>query len=256
METAELQKNLTELYRLTLDYEFRKNTYENRMTALKENYAEILKEIARICDEDEAQWDAAAGCVPEYIVAELEKEPSRRKRGCQILNHKMNLVTWFIPLMGEAPSLNAERFAGRVAQIWNERMPEEKIGTSTYDSIKNGFSKGPFCFITTAVCRTMDRPDDCYELTLLRKYRDGYLMSSEEGRRLVQDYYNIAPTIVKRIDREPDAGEIYRKIWTEYLCPCIGMIENGDQEACRDKYTEMVRKLEKEYFYLQKENDR
>lgn len=256
METEELQKKLIELYKLTMDYEFRKNTYEERMNSLKEEYAGLLKETALICDGSEEEWDAAAGCVPEYIISELEKESSKRKRDCQVLNHKMNLVTWFVPMMGESPSLNAERFAGRVVQIWNERMPEEKIGVSTYESIKNGFRKGPFCFITTAVCRTMGKPDDCYELTVLRGYRDNYLLSRENGRGLVQDYYNVAPTIVKRINRQPDADKIYQSIWKEYLCPCIQMIESGRQEACREKYSEMVRKLEKEYFYLHKEDAR
>ena len=98
-----------------------------------------------------------------------------------------------------------------------------------------------FCYITTAVCESLNKPDDCYELTTLRKYRDEYLLSTESGREIVEEYYNIAPTIVKRIGRQDDAGEIYRGIWDEYLSPCIHLIEKGRKEECKDRYSEIGR---------------
>ena len=39
MEINTLQKQLTDLYRTTMDYEFRKATYDKRMEALKKTYA-------------------------------------------------------------------------------------------------------------------------------------------------------------------------------------------------------------------------
>ena len=37
MEIKRLQKELTDLYRTTMDYEFRKATYDNRMDSLRED---------------------------------------------------------------------------------------------------------------------------------------------------------------------------------------------------------------------------
>ena len=74
-------------------------------------------------------------------------------------------------------------------------------------------------------------------------------MSSESGKEIVEEYYNIAPTIVKRIGRREDAGAIYKGIWEQYLRPCIRLIEEGRKEECKDRYSEMVRTLEKEYLY-------
>ena len=110
-----------------------------------------------------------------------------------------------------------------------------------------GLKRGLFCYITTAVCRSLDKPDDCCELTALRKYRDEYLLMSDGGRKLVEEYYNIAPTIVKRINKEKDAGEIYRGIWQDYLSPCIRLIEEDRNEECREVYSRMVRRLESDY---------
>lgn len=249
MEIKELQGELEELYRLTMVYEFHKTTYEQHMDSLKERYAALFEKIAAVCDESEENAEAVAQCIPEYVSKELRREPSRRKRDMKALDHKMNMVSFFVPLIGEMPSAKAKDVSGRMVELWNEKMPEYKIGHSDYDKIRNGFRKGTFCYITTAVCESLNKPDDCYELTTLREYRDGYLMSTESGREIVEEYYNIAPTIVKRIGRRSDAGEIYRGIWEEYLDPCIRLIEEDKKEECKERYSTMVRKLEKKYLY-------
>lgn len=255
MEINRLQKELTDLYRTTMDYEFQKATYDNRMDSLRKTYEELLEETATACDASEAALESLAACVPEYVAEKLAVQPSRRKRELRSLDHKMNMVSYFLPLMGLAPTEKAQRLTQRVVEIWNEKMPEYKIGHSTYDGIRGGFKKGLFCYITTAVCRSLGKPDDCYELTVLRKYRDGYLLMSDGGRELVEEYYNIAPTIVKRINREKDAGEIYRGIWQDYLSPCIRLIEEDRNEECREIYSQMVRRLEKDYMTGQQEGD-
>ncbi len=250
MEITALQNELKKLYRVTLTYEFHKATYEKKMEALKEEYAGLLEETARLCDRSSDNRAKIAACIPEEAMEDLGKVTSKRRRKIRLLDHKMNLVSWFLPLLGEIPSVYAGELAGMTAENWNLRMPEEKIGCPTYTNIRSGFQRDVSCYITTAVCRSLGKPDDCHELTVLRKYRDSFLMADEEGRRIVSEYYNIAPTIVKRINRRQDADAIYYRIWNEYLSPCIFLAEQGENAACREKYTEMVRGLEAEYLYL------
>lgn len=94
----------------------------------------------------------------------------------------------------------------------------------------------------------LNKPDDCYELTLLRRYRDGYLAEQPDGEELIAMYYDVAPSIVKHINRQPDSAAIYSRIYTEYLLPCIRMIERGELSECRELYTEMVNDLKEKYF--------
>lgn len=249
MEINILQKELTNLYRITMDYEFQKSTYDKRMDSLKETYAAILAGTASACDASDQNLESLAACIPEYVAGRLSAEPSKRKREIKSLDYKMNMVSYFVPLMGGIPSEKARKFTERMVVLWNEKMPEYKIAHSTYEGIRGGFRRGNFCYITTAVCRSLDKPDNCYELTALRQYRDDYLLASESGARLVEEYYNIAPTIVKRINRQGDAGEIYRGIWEKYLSPCIRLIEENKKEECREIYSLMVRKLEREYLW-------
>lgn len=103
------------------------------------------------------------------------------------------------------------------------------------------------CFITTAVCDSFGKPDDCFELTTFRNFRDGWLTSQPDGKSLIAEYYAIAPQIVDKINRLGDAAQIYRTIWQKYLEPCLNFIRSGDNLACKNKYIEMVHALKKSY---------
>ena len=123
-----------------------------------------------------------------------------------------------------------------------------QISYSDYDIISGGFKK-KLCYITTAVCESRNLPDDCYELTTLRTYRDDYLMRTEEGQKLVEEYYDIAPVLVMCIDMQNNSKEIYENIYKKYLLPCLADIENDQMEACRENYVSMVHELERKYLY-------
>lgn len=243
-----LHSDMTALFDKTLHYKFHKKTYRSDIEELKRTEGELLKLIAGLCNESDESLHEIAGYVPKYVCEQLGSVSSKRKREIAALDYNMNMVSYFVPLMGEIPSLRAGELTKEMVNIWNQKMPEYKIGVSTVAGIEGGFKKG-LCYITTAVCRSLNRPDDCYELTLLRNYRDGYMMETESGSRTVKEYYNIAPTIVKRIDREKDSSEIYQQIWEEYLSPCVRLIEADQKAACRELYTDMVRRLEEKYLY-------
>ena len=113
-----------------------------------------------------------------------------------------------------------------------------------------GFRKKKFlglCFITTAVCESEGKPDDCAELTAFRAFRDGYLKAQPDGAALIEEYYRIAPTIVMCIDVCGDRDARYAAIREQYLQPCYNALQAGDLAGCKTKYVRMVRDLEREY---------
>lgn len=103
------------------------------------------------------------------------------------------------------------------------------------------------CFITTAVCGSFGKADDCFELTAFRKFRDGWLTAQPDGKSLIAEYYAVAPRIVAKINSFADAAKIYKHIWQKYLAPCLKFIERGDNVACKNKYVEMVCELKRRY---------
>ena len=108
------------------------------------------------------------------------------------------------------------------------------------------FCTGGGCYITTATCEEYGKPDDCYELTAFRNFRDSWLRKQPDGERLIAQYYRTAPRIVRLINRQPDRSEIYRSIRDNYLSKCLSYIESGDNEKCKELYVEMMEHLYEE----------
>lgn len=115
-----------------------------------------------------------------------------------------------------------------------------------------GLVKGVFgaltggCYITTAVCGEYGKPDDCYELTAFRKFRDGWLSEQPDGTELIERYYNTAPAIVALINRQENRAEIYRGLNEKYLSKCLAFIESNEYQRCKETYTQMMEYLFKE----------
>ena len=253
MEKEKIRNELIAVFEETMNCKFRKKHYASDMEEMLEKHSAFLQETIEQCEKSEEMRDFVVSCIPEYALSRLREISSKRKRELAAFDYNLNMVAYFLPLLGEMESEIKEEFIRDITESWNKQIPDAKIAFSSYENIKKGFRRSVFCYITTAVCRSLGRPDDCYELNTLRDYRDSYLLSTDEGREIVQEYYNIAPTIVKRIDKKPEADEIYENIWKTYLSPCITMIENGENEKCRDLYSSMVRKLEARYLYLQED---
>ena len=81
------------------------------------------------------------------------------------------------------------------------------------------------CFITTAVCEYLNKPDDCYELQTLRWFRDHILASQHEGRQDIQRYYDIAPGIVTAIEQQADRHVLYQGLLQQHILPAVSAIE-------------------------------
>lgn len=106
-------------------------------------------------------------------------------------------------------------------------------------------SKGG-CFITTATCEHLNKTDDCNELNTFRNFRDNWLASQPDGESIIENYYNIAPSIVEKINASEDSERVYKQIWQKYLSNCLHLIENQRFNECKDLYTEMVLHLQEE----------
>jgi len=108
--------------------------------------------------------------------------------------------------------------------------------------------QNPLCFITTAVCKTLQKPDDCEELMKFRHFRDTFMQKTPEMKAEVEEYYIIAPKICDAIDKRADEARItYLSIWEEHLKPAFQAIDGGNLQNAYDLYKNMVYKLKEEY---------
>ena len=181
------------------------------------------------------------------IVRSMSRKIEVKKEGLMV-DYNMSMVTFVIPILGYSRNESCDRLIDLMIKKWNVKPMTMRIQKSEYEKMKNGF-KSRLCYITTAVCASRNQRDDCYELNLLRDYRDRYLAADRKGEALIEEYYNVAPTIVNRINKEENAGEIYENIYQEYLQKCVHLIETGRMEKCGEIYAEMVEELEKKYLF-------
>lgn len=169
------------------------------------------------------------------------KAPYTAKQG--LLDARFLVSAYLIPSIIEQCLEISESLTDCIIDYWNQKYPKNKLTKATFEQIFQGFNK-QLCYITTAICQSSSKPDDCYELTTLRRYRDGWLSRQPDGKMLIHQYYLFAPSLVSVIEGRADKEEIYRSLCQNYLMPCIERIEQGDEQGCKQLYVEMVEGLE------------
>ncbi len=160
--------------------------------------------------------------------------------------YRFFLAVYLIPMLSYLKLSISEALAARIMEDWKMSYPKYEFRKASFDELEDGFRRKGFCFITTAVCDTLNKPDDCDELMLFRKFRDQYLRSSENGSELIEEYYRIAPKIVAYLNMQTNSEEKYRKLWKKDLVRCLNYIEKDRNEQCKKAYIRMVRRLEKQ----------
>jgi len=160
---------------------------------------------------------------------------------------KFTLCLVTIPAIRQAAPEQGLAFSECLHRHWLQKYPKSNFRVTSYEEIAVGFKRKRLCFITTAVCRYLGKPDNCRELTVFRAFRDGYLRQQHDGEALIDLYYRIAPGIVTAIEFADDPDTVYPAIWQQYLQPCYDAICREDYALCKIIYTEMVQQLAAKY---------
>lgn len=232
---------------------FRKKLYPQNFEAIYGRYVPMMDAIeavyTSVMEPDQFIENMARGLV-DTASSKVNACTKKNQKDGMMMDLNMTMAVYVFPMLLKYKGKSSRPLVDRILVLWKEEFPKSNLQAAEYEYIEKGFHR-KFCYITTAVCETFHKPDDCYELTLLRNYRDQYLAALPEGEDIIRAYYDVAPTIVKHINRRDDSAKIYESIWKMYLSPCISMIEEGRNEDCKDLYIKMVRSLQDEYFYLQ-----
>lgn len=103
------------------------------------------------------------------------------------------------------------------------------------------------CFISVACIKAKGLPSDCYELRILRKFRDEYVKNLFDGNEIVENYYDIASTIVNKINELPNTNEIFQDIYTDLVLESVFLIENNKNQQAFFYFKEFIDNLKKKY---------
>lgn len=117
--------------------------------------------------------------------------------------------------------------------------------TTTYSPSHSSKKLG--CFLTTATCIALGKPDNCEEIISYKHYRDHILAKQPDGEKLIIEYYRIAPMIVDIIDSQPNSKDIYIKLYETYIKPGYHYLLNNNLEMAKQTYIDMVKDLCEQY---------
>lgn len=230
-----------------IDKSLNKNAYAPAIDAYEADCREVFEKL----DVALRAGSLTAEDASNYLLDVLAQDWATKKHGRNSLmdGDKFRIAIFTVPMIRRLGLASMEEFCTALHKNWMERYPKHPWAIGDFDVINSSFRKKilGFCFITTAVCLEEGRSDDCAELTAFRAFRDGWLQTCPDGPALVEEYYRIAPWIVLEIEKKPDAKERYATIRKEYLAPCYEALQAGRPEVCKERYTKMVRALEKEY---------
>lgn len=257
----ELENIKAELPKLLFENEdglrnFKRDRYEDAFRSYYAKYLPVLDAVEQSYKEKEDKQAFIEELADSFVTYAKEQENAVTKKSAKdnfLIDKNSLMAVYVFPAILEYKGESSSPLADAIVAKWNQVFTKYSLKIGKFDDIKSGF-RYKLCYVTSAVCESLGKPEDCYELKVLKNYRDGYLSSQPDGEALIEEYYNIAPTIVKRINKKENAKEIYQNIFKEYISPCIQNIEAEDNEACKQIYTDMIRILQKEYMGYQNEH--
>ncbi len=233
---------------------FSRSEYAACFGSYKRQCHPVLETVDRYAmtskDRGEELMHELSAALVKAIDEAVAADPSLRSRNARAMKldqYKMILAVYAVPMVQEQKLSVGGRLADILVEEWVSAHPKSRIAKGNYEDMVVGFKKGKMCFITTAVCESFKKPDDCYELTSFRSFRDTHMLRTKAGRALVEEYYEIAPAIVTCINLGEDRAEVYEDIWREWLSPCLADIEAGRMEDCSRRYRDMVESLKGRY---------
>ncbi|MBO4359654.1 MAG: hypothetical protein J5822_02130 [Eubacteriaceae bacterium] len=132
-----------------------------------------------------------------------------------------------------------------------DRPPRDRRGREQWEmeheQEDSGSGSDEGCFLTSACVNARNLPDDCYELTVLRNFRDSYVRQLPGGEKETRHYYRTAPEIVRHIDSSDDASSRWESIYSELILPCVEDIGSGRFEQAYLRYRQYVLSLEEAF---------
>lgn len=162
----------------------------------------------------------------------------------------------------QCPFLEFNRDGGIFSPTYRCVVSKEYVltGSALYENYCNNYESnykqcphfGPrkensSCYITSACTEARGLPDDCYELTILRNFRDNWLAKEPDGKAAIDEYYRIAPQIVNAIHDSPHSSEILSSLYDEMIVPCVRYIELGDNVKAYELYQKTTLALKEKY---------
>lgn len=156
-------------------------------------------------------------------------------------NEAVQVETGVVRASGDTiPMYQVALNTSRVDQLYMQAVQDLRAMEAKTDA---NDCLSPGCFLTTACCSVMGRPDDCFELTTLRQFRDGWLAAQDGGPEVIARYYRIAPQISQSLEASASGRRQLRRLYFATVLPCVAAARLGLNRLAYHLYQRMLRRL-------------
>lgn len=228
--------------------QFNRNAYADAFASFMEENKPLFERIEAEYTQNEDPKQLIDKLSDAFVMSAKDEYDAlkKNKRTSFLIDNNQLMVIYIFPAIQEFTGTFGTELTETLCARWNAAFTQYTIKPSTFDVINGGF-KRKLCYVTTAVCLSLGKGENCSEIRILKDYRDHFLSGEADGKQLIDEYYDIAPTIVNRINKEQDAAQTYEKIYRTYINPCIELIHQNRLPECKELYVEMMRTLQKQY---------
>lgn len=134
------------------------------------------------------------------------------------------------PIVKTGPTRGEERSRNQDGR-WREKRSD--AGKPRESKRDDKGKKG--CFLTTAACEHRGLPDDCFELSTMRDFRDRVLLETPAGQAMVRHYYEVAPRLVPLMHDRQTADWAWSQIQET-----VRHLSEQQHEAAIESYRQLV----------------
>ena len=125
---------------------------------------------------------------------------------------------WNTPTVTEGDQIDNPGLSAAESQVADQNQRDDE------GSFDTGGEGG--CFLTTAACEVLDKPDDCIELQTFRRVRDE-LLDHPIAKWLIRKYYREAPMKAELLRNHPNREEISATMFNKYIPRVMVALEKG-----------------------------
>ena len=129
MNQENLQADMISLFQETAEYakKFHKKTYASDMDILLNRHGALLGRIREAFEVSDEALAKTASVIPDYAAEQLAAVPSKRKRDLACLDFNMNMVSFFVPLLGEISSVKTKEFTEKMIDRISSLSDQQRL---------------------------------------------------------------------------------------------------------------------------------
>ena len=150
--------------------QFKKDTYKEAFETYYNRHFKTYMAIDRLFSASEDKELFIRKLVNQLVETEKMQLSSAKKSEHEkiLIDDNLKLTVYLLPAMLKYKGEAMNQLTDGIVEGWRATFPKYQISKANFEKINSGF-KSKLCYITTAVCESLGKDDDCYELNVLRR---------------------------------------------------------------------------------------